>query len=65
MVEEDSQTAEQSITLSVVHCHPMSIDFGRSLRTARIERSSLILGRLLNFTEHLTVKGLVRSGYGD
>src|SRR4051812_41551705 len=48
-------------TFPIIYCHPMRIEFGNCVRTARIEGGSLALNWLLNHTEHFRATGLVKA----
>jgi hypothetical protein len=46
--------------LAVVFGDPVSVDFGTTVWTPRIERGRFGLGHLLNFTEHLRGSSLIK-----
>ena len=61
MIEKNSGACIQIITLSVVLCDPVSIQFCYSVWRTWIEWSCLCLRNCLNQTKHLTCRSLIKS----
>src|SRR5574344_195776 len=59
MIKQDSVTAIHVITLTIILHDPESIQFCDRIRTARIERSRLLLWHLLYLTEKFRCRSLI------
>src|SRR5215467_12499893 len=58
MVKENAAGAVQAITLAVIDGGKVSVEFGTGVRTARVKRRALRLGRRRD-TEHLAGRSLI------
>src|SRR3989338_7877538 len=61
MVKKNTITGEHTISLTVVDGHPISVDLGGRVRTARAKRRLFILRTLCRVPEHLRAGGLIES----
>src|SRR5207237_6414685 len=59
VIEKDPVRGEKPITLPVIHCHPMCIDFRAGIRAGRPEWSSLTLRVLRSRTKHFAAGSVV------
>ena len=62
MIEEDTGACEHIVALPVVLCDPVSVELGNSVGRSGIEGRCLLLGDLLDLTEHLGCGSLIESG---
>src|SRR5262249_26249088 len=62
MVEENAIARKQPVSLTVIHGHPMRVEFSCSIRTARLERRLFVL-RTLGISKHLAAGCLVVLGF--
>ncbi len=61
MVEQDSVRGVDAIGLTVIHRDPVAVEFGDTVRRARIERRGLLLRDLLHKAVELRGRGLVKT----
>jgi hypothetical protein len=52
MIEQDAAARKQVVGFAVVHGDPVGVNFGATIRTARIKRSRLPLWNVLHIAEH-------------
>ena len=64
MVEQNPRTSEKVVAFPVIYRDPVTVDFGDSIRAARVERGGFRLGHFLHLAKHLTAGCLVKANLG-
>src|SRR5438128_7871975 len=59
VVEKDPRTGKEPVGLAIVDCDRVTVNLGDAVGTSRVERSALVLRRLLHFAEHLRGRRLI------
>ncbi|MBT9133008.1 MAG: hypothetical protein DDT33_01539 [Firmicutes bacterium] len=62
MVKENPVAGKESITVSIIHRHPIGIDFGCSIGTSGMKRRILVL-RWWRTAKHLATGCLIKFGF--
>src|SRR5262249_15614145 len=62
VIEKNARRGMETKALAIIHCDPVTIEFGHGIRRTWIERRRLRLFRLLNLSEHLRRRSLVKAG---
>ena len=63
MVEQNTAAAKNAVAFSVVHRHPVRIQFGHAIRAARVKRGFFNLWNGLHFAKHFRRAGLVKTNF--
>src|SRR5713226_5472971 len=61
VVEQNTVAGKNPVSLPVVHCNPICVQFRRAVRRPRIKRSGFALRNLLHHAEHLGAGSLVEA----
>ena len=64
VVEQDATGAKNTVAFAVVDRHPVRIQLGHTVGTARVERGGFFLRNGLHFAKHLRGAGLVEADFG-
>lgn len=64
MVEQDAAASKDTVRLAIIDGHPVRVELGDTIGTARIERRRLDLGKLLHLAEHLGGACLIEANPG-